>query len=106
MTTKYEQGREAEYRICRELELLGYQTARLAGSHGAADVIAWNANEIRYIQAKTWKTRRGSYKEDVKKLDDLILPPFATAELWDRQVGQRGWHAQTKYRTTKPQLVN
>ena len=92
--TRYQQGRDAEYRAIRELEAEGYQTSRFAGSHGTADVLAWDETVLRFIQLKTFQKRAGSYAEDIAKLAALPLPPDATAELWVRQVGQRGWTDQ------------
>ena len=54
MTTRYERGRAIEYRIQRELESVGYTTARAAGSKGKFDVLAWDAIHFRIIQAKSF----------------------------------------------------
>jgi Holliday junction resolvase len=98
MSTKYERGRDAEYRTINELRANGYDAVRTAGSHGAADVIAWNGVHIRFIQCKTWLTRVGDYKADIQKLMEMRLPPGSQCELWARQVGQRGWAVQTVVR--------
>lgn len=91
MATKYEAGRESEYRVQRELEAEGYCTTRAAGSKGKVDVIAWNAEHIRFIQVKTFLTKVGSYAADIKALEAITFPPSSTVELWIRQRGQRGW---------------
>ena len=90
----YERGRASEYKAQRDLESLGYQTTRTAGSHGAADVIAWNACHMRFVQCKTYVKNKGSYDDDLKKIDSLILPPHSQAELWVRRIGQQGWESQ------------
>jgi Holliday junction resolvase len=95
----YQRGRDSEYKAQRELEALGYQTARTAGSHGAADVIAWNRCHVRYIQIKTFKKQKGNYKDDLEKIDALLLPPHSQAELWVRQIRKQGWLKQEVLRT-------
>jgi len=91
----YERGRASEYKCQRDLESIGYQTSRTAGSHGAADVIAWNTEGMRFIQCKTTTGRirntPSEYKEDRGKLASLLMPPHSTAELWVRKIGQKGW---------------
>lgn len=105
MSTKYERGRGAEYRVINELKANGYDAVRTAGSHGAADVVAWNEDHVRFIQCKTWVTRVGDYKDDIKKLEDMRLPPGSQCELWARQIGQRGWSVQTVVRVRPATLV-
>jgi len=91
MTTRYEQGRSGEYRCQTELEAAGYTTCRAAGSKGKIDVIAWNTNEIRFIQVKTHRNKTASYKADLAALALLPAPTNATIELWSRKVGSRTW---------------
>ncbi len=94
----YERGRASEYKCQRDLETEGYQTTRTAGSHGAADVIAWNTHHMRFIQCKTTvgkvTTSANSYPADRKKLAAILLPPHGQAEMWVRKIGQRGWAIQ------------
>ena len=91
MATKYEAGRQSEYKVQTELEAEGYCTLRAAGSKGKVDVVAWNETETRFIQVKTFLTRQGSYAADIKALDGMVFPTGSTVELWIRQRGQRGW---------------
>ena len=92
MGTRYQQGRDAEYRAIDDLALEGWAAERTAGSHGTADVIAWNDRLIRYIQIKTFRANKPpSYAKDLKQLQDLPVPPNGSTELWVRKVGQRGW---------------
>jgi Holliday junction resolvase len=101
-TTRYARGRDAEYRIRKELEAQGYQTIRTAGSHGWSDVIAWNENETRFIQSKTWSTKyKPSYTNERRKLEKIVLPPEATAELWIRKMRQKGWADQIVVQSTR-----
>lgn len=104
MTTKYERGRDAEYRTINELRADGYDAVRTAGSHGAADVIAWNGVHVRFIQCKTWVSRVGDYRADIQKLEDMRLPPGSQCELWARQIGQRGWAVQRVVRVAPAML--
>lgn len=93
--TRYQQGRDAEYRAARELGEETYDTGRFAGSHGNGDVLGWDETVIRFIQVKTFRSKHPpSYADDIAKLEAMRLPPNATAELWVRKVGQQGWHDQ------------
>lgn len=102
MTTKYEQGRAAEYTVQRELEAEGYTTLRAAGSKGKTDVLAWNDVHYRHIQVKTFKDRVGNYAEDIEALTTIRTPPNATKELWIKQRGKRGWFKQIVLQETTP----
>lgn len=82
MVTKYERGRAVEYRIQRELEAVGYTTARAAGSKGKFDVLAWDRNHYRIIQAKSFVTRAGSFADDVGQIRAILCPPNTRRELW------------------------
>jgi hypothetical protein len=46
------QGRNFENQIQHDLERFGYRTMRSAGSKGAADVVAFGARTILFVQAK------------------------------------------------------
>jgi len=84
-------GREIEYKIQKFLEDQGYDTLRSAGSKGAFDIIAWNENVTRRIQAKREK-KRASYNKDLEKIDKSKSPPFTTKELWVWRTG-KGWRS-------------
>ncbi len=100
-TSRYQQGRDAEYRVNRELGIEGYDIGRFAGSHGKADTLAWDGTMIRFIQVKTFRSKKPpSYAEDIAGLAAMRLPPNATAELWVRQIGQKGWHDQLVIQST------
>jgi Holliday junction resolvase len=103
----YERGRASEYKCQRDLEALGYQTVRTAGSHGAADVIGWNTQHMRFVQCKTTTgTPSGGYKEDMMKLNSLLLPPHSQAELWVRKIGLKGWARQEVVMVNGPTSTN
>lgn len=99
-STSYERGRAAEYKTQADLEKIGFVTLRTSGSHGAMDVLAWNADLLRFIQVKTYLNKRASYAKDVRELEDMIVPPNSTKELWVRKIGQRGWETQLLVGTT------
>lgn len=50
---KYRKGYNFERRIVKHLIAEGYDCARTAGSHGAADIWAARAGEFIFIQAQT-----------------------------------------------------
>lgn len=88
----YLRGRASEYRVQRELESEGFETIRTAGSHGVADVIAWNGHLVRFIQVKTFTTKKvPTFKDDVEKISAMTLPPNSQVELWIRKIGSKGW---------------
>ena len=93
MTTSYERGRAIEYRIQRELEALGYTTARAAGSKGKFDVLAWDHRIYRIIQAKSFIKRPGSFKDDVEQIRSILCPPNTRREFWIWKHRQ-GWQAK------------
>ena len=78
--TRYASGRRAEYRAQRILEAAGYETARMAGSHGYADVIAWNGQQVRFIQVKRGTGRLTPLKRE--GFTAMALPANCTRELW------------------------
>ena len=48
----YLSGRRFEYKIAKHFKEEGYSVTRSSGSHGCADLIARNDNEILFIQCK------------------------------------------------------
>jgi len=48
----YVKGRAKEYRLKKKYEEKGYIVMRTAGSHGFADLIAINSEEVLFIQSK------------------------------------------------------
>jgi len=78
--TNYASGRRAEYRCQRILEAAGYTTARMAGSHGMFDVIAWNGQGIRFIQVKAGIARLSAMDREAMTL--AAVPACASREYW------------------------
>lgn len=88
--SKYSSGRRAEYSAIRFLSERGYGTVRSAGSKGVFDVVAYNDAIVRFIQIKSTKSKRPSYKKDVSQITETQVPEFASRELWVYTSG-KGW---------------
>jgi len=90
--TRYKRGRASEYKAMHELEADGYTVARMSGSHGTFDLIAWTEFEIRFIQIKSWSTsRKPTYRVERAAIALAKIPTNSSAELWARKHGQEGW---------------
>jgi Holliday junction resolvase-like predicted endonuclease len=79
--TNYRNGRRLEYLARDELQGDGYVVIRSAGSHGPVDLIAWNAERVRFIQVKAGGAIR---PKDRATLAALVVPAGASVELWER----------------------
>jgi hypothetical protein len=102
MATRYQQGRDTEYKAQEDLAAMGYESMRAASSKGAADVIGWCPSAIRYIQCKRYTDRPGTFTKDLAQLQSMKLPPNASAELWLRQGGRAGWVERVLIQHTFP----
>lgn len=73
-------GRRAEHRARRILEAAGYAVVRSAASKGPADLVAWNATSIRFVQVKSG----GGYLSAVERetFAALRVPTNASREVW------------------------
>lgn len=80
-TTRYQKGARLERLARASLQRQGYRVMRSAGSKGAIDLVAWNTQEVRFIQCKSAGATR---PKDRKALEVLPRPAFATVELWER----------------------
>ena len=80
MVNTAHKGRRAEHRAQRILEAAGYTTTRAAGSKGAADLIAWNGQTVRFIQVKAGQ--RGCGPLEREALRSMAKPGNATVEVW------------------------
>jgi len=109
--TNYERGRRIEYKAMTQLTDEGYTVLRMAGSHGACDIISMKQSSpshsaIIFIQLKREKYKKGSnyevkYSEDIEKLRQLPVPAWLytsgtkynlsiVKELWV-WVDRKGW---------------
>lgn len=76
----YRKGRVAEYKARGILAAAGYVVTRAAGSKGAADLIAWNAVQIRFISVKCGTKYASTLERERFQL--LPVPANATKEIW------------------------
>lgn len=95
-STSYIREANHERKIMHNYQKLGYQCTRAAGSHGLADVIAWNSNEIVFIASQ-------SVEWDLKKIEaiwrTLIRPPNSLLKFYtkteildgDELAAKHGW---------------
>ena len=79
--TNYTKGRRLEYLARKELESEGWAVLRSAGSRGAFDLIAVNAEMVRFIQVKMAGALR---KAEVRSLRKVKVPDNCTVEVWER----------------------
>ena len=84
--TKYTKGRALEYKVKKLLEAQGWYVVRSAGSHGAADLIAFQCkgegSMILAIQcklSKIWKSEREAFAKSFA-LQPGVTPCIATKE--------------------------
>lgn len=81
---KYNRGAYYERQTIQRLELENYCCYRMAGSHGAYDVIAYNNNICRLIQVKSTQKRAiyTVYKKDLFNIFSDNVPVNFFKELW------------------------
>ena len=84
-----QRGIDAERRAIKDLERVGYEVIRAAGSHGTFDLVAYGPLGCRFVQIKTdtVNSRVALAREAVAEAD---LPPHSTGELWRWQAEKRG----------------
>ena len=60
MTTPYQREAAHERDILENYKKAGWQGTRSAGSHGIADIVVWNSNEIVFVcsQSVEWDIRK------------------------------------------------
>lgn len=75
MTTAYRRGRRVEYLLKNELEEKGWSVIRSAGSRGTADLIAWRARQVRFIQVKRCRSvpaLKRAIKDAIVKFEEAV----------------------------------
>jgi len=80
MVNTAHKGRRAEWRTRDVLEAAGYTVGRMAGSKGAADLIAWNATSVRFVSVKCGSARASGIEKEV--LQHMQRPANSTIEVW------------------------
>ncbi len=82
MTSKYAQGRRVEWHAKHQLEGLGYKVPRASGSKGLFDLIAFNKEQVRFIQVKSTRDKKRKYQKEIDEISSVRLPVNAHKELW------------------------
>lgn len=80
----YKKGYSWEREIINILSKLNYNSIRSGGSKGVWDIISWNAENIRFIQAKFYN-KKFSLKKETEKIKKEIVPRGAKKEIWVKQ---------------------
>ncbi len=92
MNQQYMTGYRAELRAKSFLEGEGYKVIRSSGSKGEIDLVAYNKENVRFIQIKKTKNKSiPSYRSERASLSKLAIPSEIKVELWVWE-GIRGWH--------------
>jgi len=74
----YEKGRRIEYQVKKRLQAQGFNVLRVAGSKGLYDLVAWNKDQVLFIQVKSTRQRRN---ERDLILQDLV-PESVIKQVW------------------------
>lgn len=85
----YLKGCRFEREIVEELRKNGYQSNRIAGSHGLWDVVAVNHEEVRLIQAK-FDVNNGVIENTKEELRKIAVPLCCKKEIWVKR-SRQGW---------------
>jgi Holliday junction resolvase len=80
MLNQAHKGRRGEHRARKILEDAGFMVTRAAGSKGPADLIAWNAVQIRFISVKSGSKYASAIEREA--LHSMAAPAIATREIW------------------------
>jgi len=100
----YQRGRQAEYKLMKIFNNLGYQVFRTSGSHGIADLIAVKPRtdvgkadlfpEIRFIQVKASHNTK-----NMKCIDKFIN--HLKIEFWKLPVKDEKWNKRYSKKVKK-----
>lgn len=85
----YLKGVRFEREIVEELRKEGYQSNRIAGSHGFFDVFAVNNENMRLIQAK-FDVNNGVIEKAKEELRKIAVPLCCKKEIWVKR-SRQGW---------------
>jgi len=89
--TRYAEGVRIERKGIEELTLSGRYCIRSAGSHGRADVIAFNTEDVWLIQFKRCIFyNKKEYEDELFEFRRLPVPPHCHKYLWIWLKG-KGW---------------
>ena len=82
--TNYSKGANLERKAKAALESAGYSCVRSAGSHGGADVVAWNQTRLRLIQVKNRPLAPAELRRASDELLAMKCPRNGSREIWQR----------------------
>ena len=84
MTTNYARGAAFERAIVQHFRDHGFFAVRSAGSHSPVDVVAWDADSLYLIQAKTGKVHPGTIRAAKAELEQMLVPQSMSVhrEVW------------------------
>lgn len=77
---QYRRGVRVEYLLKKKLESERYYVVRSAGSHGAADLVAWNDKACYVIQVALTGVKT---KKDYDKLKSVPQMPRMVKQMWE-----------------------
>ncbi len=82
MVTRYETGRQAEYRARDRLLEDGFHTVlRMAGSKGPVDLVAVSPRFVKFVQVKSVAKER-PFNQELDELRAWSAPDNCWKELW------------------------
>jgi hypothetical protein len=94
--SNYRRGRDAEYAARNLLQEKGYSVVRSAGSKTPFDLIAWNSEDLFFLQIKRTATPPSAkgignrYKKEIEKGEQTQRPGRSRFQLWV-MVPKYGW---------------
>jgi Holliday junction resolvase len=71
--TNYKRGRALEYAVQADLQNEGFETLRSAGSHGAADIVAFKPGQVVFVQCKLTGNCPPSERAALLRLAALVV---------------------------------
>jgi len=81
--SSYEKGKRIEYMVKKKLWLQGFNVLRVAGSKGLYDLVAWNEEQILFIQVKGTRLR----KEEKRLITQDLVPESVIKQVWIKKGG-------------------
>jgi len=91
----YEQGRRLEYKTIKHFEdNMSCTATRAAGSHGLADVIAWDSRSFWLVQVKSGNARMTP--AEIESFQDMAAPPNAIKQIYAYYKAGNKWELVIK----------
>jgi Holliday junction resolvase-like predicted endonuclease len=87
----FRQGRKGEKELAQILRRQGYHVTKSSGSRGLFDLVAVNAEEVRFISVKTTRCRYRLFtKNEIRRLKSLKVPSIVRKQIAAKLIGS-GW---------------